>query len=312
MKLILLLLAFLAITVQPAAAEDKTKQAAAHYRQGKAFEKQAQWDQAIIEYKAAHALDNKASHLFNIARAHDQKGDPRGAIEFYEKFLAVETDGPIAKQAREFVATATKKVADEDARKKAEAEQRRLDELAKLQATARAQAEGHLKQAKAYADAKAWVDAAASYRAAFAANGEASHLIAAAEALRKVPDLAKAKATYQEYLAKVPSGRTSEMVRTEIANITAEIRRAEQAERDRIEADRQKQMGFGRVPISIDRPKKSRFSAKWLAIGGALLVAGVISDVVPSAGENGKLDGTDFIAPALYGLGAAAVIGGVF
>lgn len=311
MKLLLaFLIAFVSIT--PAAAEDKTKQAAAHYRQGKAYEKTAQWDLAIAEYKAAHALDNKASHLFNIARAFEQKGDPRGAIEFFEKFLAVESDGPNAKQARESIATASKLVADEDARKKAEAERLAKEEEAKIQAlkvaNAKAAADNHRKQAEAYAAASRWSNAAESYRAASDADGDPAHLLDAAAAYRKVPDPKSAKATYDAYLAKVPNGSRSDEARAAVASLAIEIEAA-----DKAEAARLLKQPPGERPDGPSGPKKkSRFSPTWLVIGGALMVVGVIADVVPASGDNGKLDGTDFIAPALYGLGAGAVIRGVF
>jgi tetratricopeptide (TPR) repeat protein len=297
----------------PAAADDKSKQAASHYRQGLAFEKAGSYDQAIAEYKAAYALDTKASHLFNIARMYEAKNDPRGAVEYYDKFLAIESEGANAKKARESKVLAVKKVTEEDDRKKAEDDARKKAEDAKRRddevKAKKIAAENHLKQAADFAQSNRWANAADEYRKATDADGDPEHLFEAAEAFRKVPDLAKARATFEQYRDKVQVGGRSDLARKKIAEIADEMAKVEQADRDRKVADSMK-----RPPplYYVDKPRKRRLSKKWLLVGGAMLLGGLAVDLLPASGENGKLDGTDFIAPLMYGLGATAVIVGVF
>src|SRR5437868_3056785 len=83
-----LVIALLLLNVSASAAPDP--RAATHYKQGKTFLDAKQYDQAIVEFEAAYAIDKVASHLFNIAKAYDAKGDPDKAIEYYQKYLDVE------------------------------------------------------------------------------------------------------------------------------------------------------------------------------------------------------------------------------
>lgn len=62
------------------------------------------YDQAIASYQAAYALAPRPGGLFNIGRAYHKKGDTKHALEFYKRYLADEPKGPVADEARGYVA----------------------------------------------------------------------------------------------------------------------------------------------------------------------------------------------------------------
>lgn len=256
--------------------------AAAHYRQGVAFEKAGAYDEAISEYRKAYTLDKKPSHLFNIARVFDQKGDARSAIDTYERFLQLDPGSPNAKDARAALAIATKKLADEKAaRKKAEDEAAaRAKQLADEKERVRVAVEAHLKQAAELEKRAAWASAAAEYARAAAVSGDPEHLLAAGEAYRKQPDLAKAKAAFQEYLDKVPAGPRSDEIRGRVADLARQLEeeRAAADARAKAKADadaRRLQMRSDAPKAMVKRPRGPKERARsrgwaFVAIGGAL------------------------------------------
>lgn len=225
------LLILLVVFATPAHADSKDT-AAAHYRQGKAFHEAKQFKLAIAEYKAAYELDKLPSHLFNIARAHHEAGELANAIEHYQKFLVAEPQSARSADARRYVAEATNTLAEIEAKKKAdEAAERAASEARRRDHENRkAAAAAHVKQAEAHAQAGSWSKAGDEHRAAFAADDEPLHLLAAAEAFRKQPDLGKAREALQAYASKVPTGETTDRARATIAELTTAI--------DKIEADR--------------------------------------------------------------------------
>jgi tetratricopeptide (TPR) repeat protein len=250
----LVAVAALLALLRPAIADDKGKAAAAHYRQGKAFENAGEWEHAITEYKAAFAIDDKPSHLFNIARAYDQKGDARSAVEYYDKFLARESEGASAKAAREHKVIATKKIVDEDDRKKAEEDARK--KAADLEQK-RLAAENHLRQAAEFARSNRWVNAADEYLRAADADGDLEHVFDAAAAYRKAPELAKARATFERYRDKVQVGGRSDLARKNIAEITDEMSRLE-----------------ARKPARSPALRAVAYSA--VAVGGLAVISGLV------------------------------------
>jgi tetratricopeptide (TPR) repeat protein len=319
MRTLVLLLCLLAV---PAVAAPDPK-AAAHYKQGKAFLDAKQYDQAIVEFKAAYAIDKLGSHLFNIADAYDAKGEYDSAIEFYTKYIEADPKGAKVPDARARVVAATQKRDDAIAKKKADEEAARIaaekKKLADERARKKVVAEGHVKQAEAYGQAGAWVDAGTEHRAAFDIDGDPAHLIAAGDAYRKGADLKAAKAAYAAYVEKAPGGDLDEAdvatiqdTRGKLAAVTLEIEKIDAAERarkleeDRLRAEREKR--DGKAP---KEPHKS-FKRGWLVVGGALVLTGLVADFAAPNGDNGVLDASDFAGPALYGLGTLAVLRGVF
>ena len=314
MKHLVLLLALL-VAARPALAEDKSKQAASHYKQGKVFFDAKEYDRAIGEYQQAYDIDKKSAHLYNIARAYHLKGDPKSAMEFYQKFLDVDPDSPQAQQVREYFATATReftaiegKRKAEEAAKRAEEDKRKHDadqEQKRVAATAR------IRQAEAYISAKAWVAAGDEYKAAVEIDGDPAHLLEAAEAYRKQPDPEKARAAYLAYLDKVPMGAQSDAVRGKVAEMTTAIDKAtEDARQAKLREDALKQRVF--APPIVEKPPRAHSHRGWIVVGGALLLTGLVADLGPPNANNGKMDLSDLAGPVFYSLGAAAVLRGVF
>ncbi len=315
-----LVLALLCALAIPASADPNAK-AAAHYKQGKVFLDAKQYDQAIVEFEAAYAIDKLASHLFNIAKAYDAKSDYDKAIDYYQKYLDAEPKSARAAEVRGYIAVATQARADALAKKKAEedaarlaAENKRLEED---QAKKVGLATGHVKQADAFAKAGAWVDAGSEHRAAYTIDGDAAHLLAAAEAYARAPDLGKTRDAYRDYLEKVPTGSESDAVRGKLAETTRAIEKAEDEARQRkareaaeqAESDRRSREGR---PFIVVGERHKSFKRGWIVVGGAMIMTGLLADLKAPNGDNGKLDASDFTGPLLYTLGSIAVLRGVF
>lgn len=302
-------------------AEDKLKEAAAHYRQGKSYEDAGAYDQAIVEYKAAYALDKKASHLFNIARAYDTQGDLRAAVDYYDKFLAIEDVGATAKAARDFKARAMKQIAAEDERKQADADATRKAEELKQRSLA---SQNHLKQAAEFARNNQWASAAAEYERAEGVDGDPEHLFDAAEAYRKIPDFARARALYERYRDKVQVGGRSDDARRQLAAMADEIARAKQAEENRRREE------IDQAEARAERAERSgKRGPGYILMGigtGALAVGGVFAllgdsqskkvaeggfanaEELDAAIHRGKIE--NYIAYGAVGVGGALFIGG--
>jgi Outer membrane protein beta-barrel domain/Tetratricopeptide repeat len=62
------------------------------------------YDQAIASYQAAYDLAPRPGVLFNIGRAYHKKGDAKHALEYYRRYLTDEPNGPVASEARTYVA----------------------------------------------------------------------------------------------------------------------------------------------------------------------------------------------------------------
>lgn len=222
----------LMLVTTPAFADDKSD-AAAHYKQGKAFFDAGAYDKAIDEYQKAYALDRLPSHLFNIGNAYELKGELALAIAQFERFLAVEGSGPRAVDARNHIATATAKLDEIANKQRADAEAARLAAEAKRQQDEQAAAAiklkilTHTKQADAYAKAGAWTKAGDEHRAAAAIDGDPQHFLDAAAAFDKQPDPTKSREALLAYLEKVPLGPKSDQLRIRVAELTREIEAAE-------------------------------------------------------------------------------------
>lgn len=227
MRVLWVVILVIASTGAALAQAPNPKQAAIHARQGKAYFDAKQYGEAIVEFKKSYDLDPKSVTLFKIASAYYQKGDMEGAIDYYGRYLQADPDGPLAQQALEFTTIARKAIADAKAKADAEAKARAEAE-AKAKAEAEAEQrriaqEARVKQAEAFAQAGAWTSAGDEYRAAADVGDNPDLLITAAEAYAKQPDLEKARAAYQAYLAKVPLGGKSDAVRVKVAELTRVI-----------------------------------------------------------------------------------------
>lgn len=190
MKLVALVLVASTFLAGPVRADSS---AVTHYRQGQAFLDQRAYASAISEFQAAYAIDHHAGHLYNIARAYDLAGDPRNALDYYQRFLAAEPTSPRAGDARAAIAVASRAIE------------------------------------------------------------------------KREPQVA---------------ARVVEPARPPIG--------------------------------ARDRPSRRRLSPAWLVAAGALIAAGIALDAFPATSHNHRLDAADFAPPTLYGLGATAIVVGVF
>ena len=180
--------------------------AASHYKQGKAFFEARQYDQAIAEYLAAYALDKLPAHLYNIGRAYRLAGNAKLAIEYFQRFLDVAPNSPLAKEIREDIVRATQELVEQAA--KVDAERKRLI------------IESHVNRARAFADSGQWNQAGDQHRAAFDVDGDPSHLRDAGDAYVNVPDVPKALDAYNAYLDRAPQAGDSNAVREKIAKLS--------------------------------------------------------------------------------------------
>lgn len=317
---LLLAIALLFTTAAPASGAPDPK-AAAHYKQGKAFLDAKDYDRAITEFEAAFVLDKKSAHLYNIAKAYEGKTDFEKAVHYYQRFLDADPppDPKLAAEVRVLIVVATKSRDDVIAKRRADEEAARIAaEKARLdqeQAGKRVAAASRVKNAEAFAAKGAWVDAGNEHRAAFDVDGDPSHLIAAGDAYKRA-DLEKARDAYRAYVDKVPAGAESDGVRGKLADTTKQLEDADAA-RKRREAQEAKdrQEREERDRRELERPKRKphvSFKRGWIVVGAGVILTGLVADLKAPNADNGRLDASDFVGPAMYGLGSLAVLRGVF
>jgi hypothetical protein len=166
-----------------------------------------------------------------------------------------------------------------------------------------------VKQAEAYIQANAWASAGAEYTSAAETGDDPEYLLLAADAYAKAPDLPKARTALLAYLEKVPLGPKSDEIRGKVADLTRQI---DKADADARERQRLADEAIRKQADKPVKPPKKTYKRGWIVVGGALLLTGLVADLAPPNGDNGKLDASDFAPVALYGLGATAVLSGIF
>jgi len=136
--LILTLLGGIAAADQPKKPDATAlKKANNHFKLGQEFFKSGQWDRAIAEYQAALDLTGEPLMVFNIALAHDRANRPEEALAGYLKYLELGPDGPIADEARGYVAKLSpivdkrRKAREAEAARKAEADRKQQEAAAR-------------------------------------------------------------------------------------------------------------------------------------------------------------------------------------
>jgi len=152
--LLLLLVGGLVVGRGLAAAQTPTKpdRAAAkkHFAAGKKLYDAGKYPEAIAEFEEAQRLAPSPKVGFNIAQAYRLMGDKIKAKAAYEAYLAKESTGAVAEEARGHVAALAEAIrAEEEAQAKAAAEQKRLEEEA-----AQKKAEEEERQRRADEEAK--------------------------------------------------------------------------------------------------------------------------------------------------------------
>jgi tetratricopeptide (TPR) repeat protein len=89
------------------------EQARRHFERGEELYRDGRYGEAIDELYAAYEIAKLPPLLFNIAQAYRLAGDLEEAVGYYEEFLALAPDHPLASEAREKLAL-LRKLRDED------------------------------------------------------------------------------------------------------------------------------------------------------------------------------------------------------
>ena len=196
------------------------RQASAHYKQGKAYFDAGAFDKAIGEFRAAYDIAPADPLLFNIARSYHLANQKPDAAVWYHKYLDAQPDGPLADEARQYLAEVDKAISDE-ARAAAIDKDRRAKDQEHQQAIAAGDA--HVRQAKAFVGAGAFADAAKEYVAAYESDADAEHLFEAGEVARTGKAAESARELYRRYVIAAPSGPHADAARKAIAELTVEL-----------------------------------------------------------------------------------------
>jgi tetratricopeptide (TPR) repeat protein len=132
-----LLLFAAAAAAQTPSSKDRAA-ARQHFAAGKKLYDAGKYPEAIAEFEQAQQLAPNPKVIFNIAQAYRLMGDKPKAKASYEQYLARESTGAVAEEARGHLATLDAELrAEEEAKAKAAAaEQQRREEEARKQAEA--------------------------------------------------------------------------------------------------------------------------------------------------------------------------------
>src|SRR5262245_32121862 len=124
--------------------------ARAHFKAAEAAKAHHEYKTAAVEYLAAYELFADPEFFFDTAEVYRLAGEEQDALTYYEKYLELDPNGrgavsarASADQLRRAIAAredAAKRMADQEARRKAEEDRRAADEAARLKAAQAAQA----------------------------------------------------------------------------------------------------------------------------------------------------------------------------
>jgi tetratricopeptide (TPR) repeat protein len=102
MQRLAILVLFFAIA--PAYADDRKEHAKRAVNAGLAAQAAGRYDEAIADYKEAYDIVPHPELLFDLGQAYRLKDAAEIAVEYYDRYLAVEPDGRVAKDARRWIA----------------------------------------------------------------------------------------------------------------------------------------------------------------------------------------------------------------
>ncbi|HEX3762143.1 MAG TPA: tetratricopeptide repeat protein [Kofleriaceae bacterium] len=104
----------LVLSARPACADELTDQAKRDVAAGLAAQKAGHYDEAIALYKKAFDAIPHPEIVFDLGQAYRLKGDAETALGYYRRYLAVEPNGRVARDARHWVAELRKQLARHD------------------------------------------------------------------------------------------------------------------------------------------------------------------------------------------------------
>jgi tetratricopeptide (TPR) repeat protein len=81
---------------------DKRRRAGKHVEEGDRYKEAGEYDKAAREYEKAYDLVPHPELFFNLAQVYRLGGKKEKALEYYERYLAVQPNGRAAPQARTF------------------------------------------------------------------------------------------------------------------------------------------------------------------------------------------------------------------
>lgn len=103
-----------------------------HVEQGKKYVNESNYDQAIVEFKAAYALSPAPWLLINIGRAHSRADRPREALDYYNQALKMKLSPSDREEVQKSVDRALTKLHEQERQRMDEqraADQAKLDTL---------------------------------------------------------------------------------------------------------------------------------------------------------------------------------------
>jgi tetratricopeptide (TPR) repeat protein len=276
------------------------RKALAHYKQGEAYMKVEAFDKAVEEYLAAYAIVPKAGFLFNIGLAYQKAKDKKKALEYFRRYLKEDPRGVAREEAKAYATVLEREIA------KAEAEAADAARMQREAEEKKKRARSHAEAAAKHRNAEKYDKAIAELSAAFEADPDPEYVYQQAEVHRIAGDKPAAIAQYERYRALAPTGPRSADVLQKKLRLETEV----------AEAARPKPkpgVGLTQPVAGVEKKKKKGgLDWHWVAVGAALIAAGVIGDTAPSNASNGELDGTDFIPVGCYGVGGLFLIAGFF
>lgn len=199
---VLLSVSLISIAGSTSSAQDSSAADGAD-EQARAYFKVEAFELAAAEFIRAFELGNNPSYLFNAALAYERAGMGEKAVELYDRYLALVTEGDKAVEARARKVAVEKnlldkaRLAQEDAAAKALAAT-----ISKLAATARE----HQKAGR-------FAEAEKAFAEAYQLSQDPEFLFDGADALRVSGKAAEAMDGYRHYLRTAPQGvrrRTAE------------------------------------------------------------------------------------------------------
>ncbi len=115
---------------QPAAqSEDDMAAARTHFASGKRAHDAGNYSLASEQYLKAYELYPQPLFLYNVAQVKRLSGDGEGAVIYYEKYLALDPNGPGANNSRQLLGELNKVIAARKAKQKRDAEQSTPEQL---------------------------------------------------------------------------------------------------------------------------------------------------------------------------------------
>ena len=92
---------------------DKRKRAGKHVEEGDRYKEAGEYDKAAREYEKAYDLVPHPELFFNLAQVYRLGGRKEKALEYYEKYLAVQPNGRAAPQSKKFARQLRKQIEKE-------------------------------------------------------------------------------------------------------------------------------------------------------------------------------------------------------